>query len=164
MKEAQPTLLPLLQLADELGKQKDIKPVLCCKPHLLEQISSSMSLSRRWAQMQSSLYSSVIRQGRKAVKRRALFSQNSENRWVTGLELRRRQMNTDWDEGSDFQLMTQILERFASELKHVPQQCWQNPGSSAWAVFEAPLRSKSFYRDTSTPLWNGHDIPEGQQG
>lgn len=66
--------------------------------------------------------------------------------------------------GSNFQLMTQILEHFASELKHVPQQCWQNPGSSAWAVFEVPRRSKSFYRDTSTPLWNGHDIPEGQQG
>lgn len=54
MKEAQPTLLPLW-LADELGKQKDIKPVSCCKRHLLEQISGSTSLSRRWAQMQTSL-------------------------------------------------------------------------------------------------------------
>lgn len=63
--------------------------------------------------------------------------------------------------GADFQLMTQIPERFASELKYVPRQCWQNPGSSAWAVFEAPLWSESFYRDTSTPLRQGHDIPEG---
>lgn len=57
--------------------------------------------------------------------------------------------------------MTQILERFALEPKYVPHQRWQNPGSSAWAVFEAPLWSESFYRDTSAPLRHGHDIPEG---
>lgn len=71
-------------------------------------------------------------------------------------------MHTDWDEeGSDLRLMTQILECFSSKLKYVPQQRWQNPGSSAWAVFEGPPWSESFYRDTSTPLRHGHDIPEG---
>lgn len=85
MKEAQPTLLPLLWLVDELGKQKDIKSVLCCKPHLLEQIRGSVFLSRGWIQMQSSSYSSVIR-GQKAAKKKVLFSQNVSHRF--GVETR----------------------------------------------------------------------------
>lgn len=39
---------------------------------------------------------------------------------------------------------TNIKIFFSSELKYFPQHRWQNPGSSAWAVFEAPLWSESF--------------------
>lgn len=106
--------------------------------------------------------SSVIQQGRKAVKRIALFSQNVNVSHRFGVEARADAYRLRWvgGGGSDLQLMTQILERFSSKL-YVPQQHWQNPGSSAWAVFEGPPWSESFYRDTSTPLRHGHDIPEG---
>lgn len=168
MKEAQPTLLPLW-LTDELGKQKDIKPVSWCKRHLLEQISGSPSLSRRWAQMQSSSY--LGHQSRHLTRTKGL-----KEGTAVATKCERESQFWRWNParctetgtgGSGVRLPANdtktgiFLFFFSSELKYFAQHHWQNPGSSAWAVFEASLWSESFYRDTSSPLRLGYDIPEG---
>lgn len=111
MKEAQPTLLPLW-LTDELGKQKDIKPISWCKRHLLEQISGAPSLSRRWAQMQSSSY--LCHQSRHSTRTKSL-----KEGTAVATKSERQSQFCCWNPArcietgtgrSGCQLMTQILE------------------------------------------------------
>lgn len=81
MKEAQPTLLPLLQLAHELGKQKDIKPVLCCKPHLLEQISGSVSQQKMGPDAELLVLVRYLTRMKSCKEKSAVFTKHESQVW-----------------------------------------------------------------------------------